>query len=128
MSNDLVKQSTIVKKGRPDANPVYTGGKAIKFIALPVDQSGKVSLASSWISFKGCFGGDAFFSVLETSGKVLKISTRIDPSIPHIDNYLAPAPALMPILNPNLFMGIQVIVPILERPEAEDKEIIFYLG
>jgi hypothetical protein len=128
MAIQLERQSTVVKKGRPDANPVYTGGKAIKFIALPVDRSGKVSLASSWISFKGCLGNDAFFSVLDTTGKVLKISTRIDPSIPHIDNYLSAAPALLPILDPHLFEGIQVVVPILERAETEDKELIFYIG
>ncbi len=128
MSNELTKQSTIVKKGRMDGNPVYTGGRVVKFIALPVDPSGKVSLTSSTISFKGCFGGDAFFNVLDSTGRVLKVTTRVDPSAPHMDNYLDAAPILLPIQNPSLFEGIQVLIPILERVEAENKEIIFYLG
>jgi hypothetical protein len=128
MAIQLERQSTVVKKGKLDANPVYTGGRAVKFIALPVDQSGKVSLASSTISFKGCFGNDAFFNVLDSTGRILKVSTRIDPSVPHIDNYLSVAPALLPFQNPALFEGIQVLIPILERAETEDKEIILYLG
>jgi hypothetical protein len=124
----LERQSTTIKKGELDGKPVFTGGKVVKYIALPVDPSGKVSLSSRLITFKGCFGGDPFFNLLDYSGEVLMISTRVNPSVPHIDNYQDAAPILLPIKNPDLFSGIQVIIPILDRAETEDKELILYLG
>jgi hypothetical protein len=128
MAMQLIKITTTIKKGELDARPVYTEGKALKFIALPVDPLGKVALTSGSISFKGCFGNDPFFNVLDYTGKVVKISTRVDPSIPHIPNYLDAAPALLPIQDPGLFEGIQVLVPILDRAETEDRDIILYFG
>jgi hypothetical protein len=128
MAIQFERQTTEVRKGQQDGRPVYTGGKALKFIALPVDPTGKVSLASGSISFKGAFGNDAFFNVLDYAGKSFRISTRVDPSIPHIPNYLDAAPVLLPIQNPSLFSGIQVLIPILELAEAEDKELVLYFG
>ncbi len=128
MAMQLIRQSTTIKKGELDADPVYTEGRALKYIALPVDPTGKVSLASGSITFKGAFGNDPFFNVLDYTGKVLRISTRVDPSVPHIPNYLDAAPALVPVQNPSLFEGIMVLIPILDRAEMEDKQLILYFG
>jgi hypothetical protein len=126
MAKRLIKTSTVVVKGQQEAKPVFTGGTAIRFIGLPVTPAGNVNLSSGFIWFKGCFKGDAWFYLLDYSGKLLQVSTQVARNVPHIPNYLDAAPSLLPIKDPGLFEGIQVVIPILNQIEDEDKSFDLY--
>lgn len=123
----LTKYSVTVRKGKLEgegAAPVY-GGK-LRFIGLPVNPDGTPALSSQSISFHGCFGGDAWFRVMDYNGQMVKISTRADANPAHIPNYLDAAPIMLPIRDPNLFDGLYFLIPVLERAESEDRTLDLY--
>jgi len=125
MPYNLSKQSTTIEKGKTEAAPIYTMGGKVRFIGLPCRPDGSVNLVSQWITFRGCFGGDAWFNVLDYTGKVLRVSTRVDQNLAHIANYLDAAKAMLPI-DGSQFQGVQFIIPVLERAEDENKALDFY--
>jgi hypothetical protein len=126
MAKNLSKTSTVVAKGKQEGKPVFTGGAAIRFVGLPVGPDGAVNLASQSIIFKGCFGGDAWFYLLDYTGKFLQVSTQVTRNVPHIPGYLDAAPSLLPVKDPGLFEGIQVVIPILSQVEDGEKSLDIY--
>ncbi len=125
--SQLTKYSVTVRKGKLEgdrATPVY-GGK-LRFIGLPVNSDGTPALSGQSISFHGCFGGDAWFRVMDYNGRVVKIATRAEANPAHIPNYLAAAPIMLPIQDPSLFEGINFLIPVLDRAEEEDKTLDLY--
>lgn len=126
MAKKLSKTSTLVAKGMLEGKPVFTGGSAVRFVGLPTTPEGAVNLSSQYIVFKAGFGGDAWFYVLDYSGKVLQVSTRVAQNVPHIPSGLAAAPSLLPVREPGLFEGIQVLIPVLNQVEDEEKSIDIY--
>jgi hypothetical protein len=125
MAYNLSKQSTTIEKGKTEAGPIYTMGGKVRFIGLPCKPDGSVDLVSQWITFRGCFGGDVWFNVLDYSGKALRISTRVDQNIAHIPNYLDVGRAMLPI-DGRQFQGVQFIIPVLDRAEDSAKALDLY--
>jgi hypothetical protein len=119
------KQSTTIEKGMVDGKPFHTMGGRIKFIGLPCKPDGSVNLVSQYLTFRGCLGGDSWFNILDYSGRVLRISTRVDANVAHIANYLDVSKAMLPI-DGSQFEGVQFIIPVLERNENEAKTLEFW--
>ena len=127
MAKRFYKMTSTVPKGERYGNPIFTEGKSLRMIGIPVNADGSIALKSTWISFSGSFEGGAFFTVNNFEGNPFTI--RIKATQRHIPppSYLDISPAILPVENGVLFQGIQMLMPIFDIPEEKDLTIDFYL-
>lgn len=129
MSNiEFSKQTTLIGKGLNEAKPVFTGGSRLRFIGLPTNENGGVALDSQFFTFKGSITGTDWFTINDLTGKPLVVITRISQGVITAPGALKAGPAMLPLGDSigSLFEGIQVIIPMVNLPETQDRNIEIY--
>jgi len=123
----FTKMSSKFAKGETTGTPVFTGGRRVRFIGLPVTPEGKV-VVNGYIGFQGAFeSASAFFTVNDYNGAALQIQTKATQLVGHVPNSLGAHKAVLPIRTPELFEGIPMLIPVLLISQAEEITIDFYL-
>lgn len=129
MEKKYFRQSQIIPKNDSLSKPFYTAGASIHFLILPTyPETGIVSLEGTELTVEGSFDGSLWFSVNDFNGAPLRISTRVAQTVGHIPSGLDAAPAVLPIRQPELFTGIQMVAFRSNRIESEDRRIDIQYG
>lgn len=121
------QHTCVVRKNETIGEPVYTEGRSLRFVGLPIDEKGQVTFTGD-LSFDGAFDGQAFFTVNNYNGSAAKIARRVTQNVAPIDNYPKTKFAFIPIETPEIFEGILMMRPILSVKEPEDRQFILILG
>lgn len=126
MALQLQKQTSVIPRNEKEGRPIFTKGGRVRFLGLPVDSAGNVVLNTPQLSFQGSFDGSLWFTINDSAGRPVEVTTRAVQKVIHRDSGLAAAPANLPIGDSGLFEGIQMLRPVGNVAEKEERSIEFY--
>lgn len=110
---------SVIARGKSEGGPVYTKGVRVGFIGIPQEMDGTT------VSLLGSFDGIRWFPV-QTSKGPLSFSTRVANPVQPIQP-LGSNPTVFPITEVTITEGIQMIQPVSNKVESQERKIELYL-
>ena len=125
MSVMFQKLTSTVARGQTTGKPVHTRGGRLRLLGFRLDKNSRLQMSSTVIGFEGSFDAAEFFTVNDYSGAEYTLPIRMAHNVLNSNN-LGGAPAILPVTQGILFEGIQMLRPVLDIAEGDDREIEFY--
>ena len=123
MDVKFIKRTCAIPKGEFLGYPLFTGGARLRRIAIPVDELGKPALSGSTLSFVGSINGTDWFPLLTVRGEPFFLLMNYKTFVIEAGE---PMPEInLPISDPGLFEGLQMIR--LKSNAREEEDIVFDL-
>jgi hypothetical protein len=122
----LQKFVSVIPKGKSDGIPAYTRGGAVRAIGLPTNRDGSIALTGRTITFAGSLDGSAWFTVCDYAGAPVQVQARAVQQVIPAGSMGATAPAFLPIQQSRLFEGLQMVMPIVNAVEPEQRSLVLY--
>lgn len=122
------KQTLVIPANKSEAaSAAFSGGARLRFIGLPTNPDGTLAIQGKHMTFKGSMTGlDGWFSVLDYQGSPIAIPLVAAQDIRHVQNGLDASDAMLPINQRELFAGIQMLIPVVDRLQKEDRKITLF--
>ena len=122
----LVAEKSTIEKGETQGTAIYIGpGADLRAVCFETED-GQVSFTGSQLTFLASYDGTFWFSLNGYNGQPFTISTKVLSTFKPTPNGLPSAGAVLPIQPGGLFAGVLAIIPVSDRPEAENRELLFY--
>jgi hypothetical protein len=123
------KLIAMIRKADLVSEPIYTGGASLRFVGWPTNvRDGTIDLDGSAVQFEGSFNGSEWFSVNDYGGAPISILAKVSQNAHHAAGGLDLAPACLPIRDPQLFKGIQMLRIRANAAQTGDRRFVFHFG
>lgn len=126
MAVNFNKQVSVIKKSEREGRPLYTNGARVRGIGFPTDKAGRIILGAGTVSFEASIDGSHWFTMNDFSGAPVRLVVKAAQNVIPPAGSLATSPAFLPIRDPQLFEGMVMIRPILDRDAVEDVQLEIY--
>jgi hypothetical protein len=104
----LYQKTCVVRAGEQIGEPIYTEGRALRFLGLPIDKTGYPAFADD-VGFDGSFDGVVFTPVLDYTGAPFVIPPQAKQNVVPIDNYPKAEFIFLPIRDGAIFEGVLMV-------------------